>query len=125
MDKAKSRFVDRKRRAARIRKKIMGTPQRPRLSVRRSLSHLYAQIIDDLSGKSLVQVGSISKEVKDELAGKEKISKTEVARALGKLVALKAREKGIAAVVFDRKGYRYHGRIKAMADAARSNGLTL
>jgi large subunit ribosomal protein L18 len=111
------------RRARRIRKKVAGTQQRPRLCVRRSLSHIYAQIIDDQSGRSLVQAGSTNKEIKAKVAEKTKISKVDVSKLVGELIADKAKEKGVAKVVFDRKGYAYHGRVKALAEAARKKGL--
>lgn len=111
------------KRALRIRKKIMGTTNRPRLCVKRSLKHMYAQIVDDLSGKSIVQTGSTSKEFLGRIADKKKPSKTEVARLVGELIAEKAREKGVEKVVFDRKGYAFHGRVKALAEAARKKGL--
>ncbi len=113
----------RQKRAMRIRKKIAGTPGRPRLCVRRSLSHIYAQIVDDLSGRSLVQTGSTSKEILGKITDGKKTSKTDVARLVGELVAEKAKEKGIDKIVFDRKGYAYHGRVKALAEAARKKGL--
>lgn len=113
----------RQRRANRIRKKISGTTNRPRLCVRRSLSHMYAQIVDDMAGKSLVQTGSTSKEIQGKITDRKKTSKTEVARLVGELIAEKAKEKGIEKVVFDRKGYAYHGRVKALAEAARKKGL--
>lgn len=113
----------RQKRANRIRKKISGTATRPRLCVRRSLSHMYAQIVDDLAGKSLVQTGSTSKEIQGKITDKKKTSKTEVARLVGELIAEKAKAKGIEKVVFDRKGYAYHGRVKALAEAARKKGL--
>ena len=113
----------RQRRSIRIRKKISGTSERPRLCVRRSLSHIYAQIVDDITGKSLVQTGSTCKEISGKITDKAKTSKTDVARLVGELVAEKAKEKGIEKVVFDRKGYAYHGRVKALAEAARKKGL--
>ena len=113
----------RQKRANRIRKKISGTANRPRLCVRRSLSHMYAQIVDDLAGTSLVQTGSTSKEIQGKITDKKKTSKTEVAKLVGELIAEKARAKGIEKVVFDRKGYAYHGRVKALAEAARKKGL--
>ncbi len=119
----KKKLDIRQRRAVRIRKKISGTTQRPRLCVRRSLSHIYAQIVDDITGKSLVQIGSTSKEVIGKVTDKATTSKTEVAKLVGETVAEKAKEKGIEAVVFDRKGYAYHGRVKALAEAARKKGL--
>jgi len=118
-DKAVIRLTNRVARHSRIRKKIDGTTARPRLCVRRSLSHIYAQIIDDSSGKSLVNVSSLSPELK----AAEGKSKTEKSKELGKLVAKKAIEAGIKVVVFDRGGYLFHGRVKAVADAAREAGL--
>ena len=119
-DKAYIRRTGRLARHDRIRKKIDGTAARPRLSVRRSLSHIYAQIIDDVSGKSLLNLSSLSAEVKAAAEGK---NKTEVSKELGKLVAQKAIAAGIKNVVFDRGGYLFHGRVKAVADAAREAGL--
>ena len=108
----------------RIRKKIAGTGERPRLSVYRSVSHVYAQVIDDTKGATLVSAGSIEKG-KD--AGKSEKRPTggnvASAKEIGKLIAERAKEKGIKKVVFDRGGYLYHGRIKALADAAREAGL--
>jgi large subunit ribosomal protein L18 len=119
-DKASIRRTGRIARHDRIRKKIDGTAERPRLSVRRSLSHIYAQIIDDVSGKSLLNLSSLSPEVKASADGK---NKTEISKELGKLVAQKAIAAGIKNVVFDRGGYLFHGRVKAVADAAREAGL--
>jgi len=106
------------RRKAHIRKKVEGSPERPRLSVYRSLNHIYAQVIDDISGKTLAAASTLSPELKD---GKGK--KRELAKEVGKLVAKKCQEKQIAAVVFDRNGFVYHGRIAAVADGAREGGL--
>jgi large subunit ribosomal protein L18 len=104
-----------------IRKRIYGTTERPRLSVYRSLDDIYGQIIDDTAGKTLVALSSNSKEIKEEIAGaKTKIEKSVV---VGKLLAKKAIEKKIDVVVFDRNGYLYHGRVKALADGAREGGL--
>jgi large subunit ribosomal protein L18 len=114
------KLAERQKRAARIRKKVSGTGERPRLSIRRSLKHIYAQIIDDSTGKSLLQIGSSSKEIAQKVAEK---NKTDVSKIIGEMVAEKAKEKGIEKVVFDRKGYTYHGRIKALAEAARKKGL--
>ena len=112
------------RRKKRVRKKIFGTPERPRLSVYKSCKHIYAQIIDDTIGHTLVAVSSLSPEIREKVAElKEKGGKTEVARAVGELIAKKALEKGIKEVCFDRGGFKYHGRIKALADAAREAGL--
>ncbi|HKP96112.1 MAG TPA: 50S ribosomal protein L18 [Fibrobacteria bacterium] len=119
-DKAVIRLTNRVARHSRIRKKIDGTTARPRLCVRRSLSHIYAQIIDDSSGKSLLNLSSLSPELKGSLEGKNKV---ETSKELGKLVAKKAIEAGIKVVVFDRGGYLFHGRVKAVADAAREAGL--
>jgi large subunit ribosomal protein L18 len=119
-DKAQIRLGNRLARHERIRKKIDGTAARPRLSVRRSLSHIYAQIIDDVSGKSLLNLSSLSPELKASIEGKTKV---ETSKELGKLVAKKAIEAGIKSVVFDRGGYLFHGRVKAVADAAREAGL--
>jgi len=119
-DKAAIRLGNRVARHQRIRKKMEGTAARPRLSVRRSLSHIYAQIIDDASGKSLVNLSSLSPELKASIEGKTKV---ETSKELGKLVAQKAIAAGIKSVVFDRGGYLFHGRVKAVADAAREAGL--
>lgn len=108
---------------ARIRKKIAGTTERPRLSVYRSVSHVYAQIIDDAKGTTLVSATSVEKG--KGLKGEKRPTGGNVASAkeVGKLIAERAKEKGIKSVVFDRGGYQYHGRIKALADAAREAGL--
>jgi large subunit ribosomal protein L18 len=119
-DKAVIRLTNRVARHSRIRKKIDGTTARPRLCVRRSLSHIYAQIIDDTNGKSLLNLSSLSPELKASVDGKNKV---ETSKELGKLVAKKAIEAGIKSVVFDRGGYLFHGRVKAVADAAREAGL--
>jgi large subunit ribosomal protein L18 len=119
-DKSKIRRVTRIARHARIRRKLEGSTERPRLCVRRSLNHIYAQIVDDATGQSLVQVSSMAADVRGAKADK---SKSDLSREVGKLVATKALEKGIKQVVFDRGGYAYHGRVKAVADAAREAGL--
>ena len=106
------------RRKGHIRKKVEGSPQRPRLSVYRSLNHIYAQVIDDTSGKTLAAASTLSPELKE---GKGK--KKDLAKQVGKLVAKKCQEKQIAAVVFDRNGFMYHGRIAAVAEGAREGGL--
>lgn len=108
------------RRHKRIRKKIFGTSERPRLFVFRSLRHIYAHLIDDTQGKTLLTVSTLSSELKAELKTGGNI---EAARKVGKLLGEKAKEKGITKVVFDRGGYKYHGRVKALADAAREAGL--
>jgi large subunit ribosomal protein L18 len=101
----------------RIRRKLSGTKERPRLAVFRSVAHIYAQVIDDVEGRTLVSASSVDKD------GKTKGGNVAAAKAIGKLVAERAREKGVKQVVFDRGGYQYHGRIKALADAAREAGL--
>lgn len=103
----------------RIRKKFAGTPERPRMTVFRSNKQIYVQVIDDTNG---VTLASASSRVKD-IAEQAKITKIEQARLVGKLAAKSAIEKGIETVVFDRNGYLYHGRVKALADAAREGGL--
>lgn len=112
----------RKRRQRRIRMKISGTPERPRLNVFRSLEHIYAQVIDDVAGHTLVSASTIDKDVAEQVAGKKK---REQATIVGKIVAQRAIDAGIREVVFDRGGYIYHGRVKALADGAREGGLKL
>lgn len=107
-------------RQQRVRKKINGTAERPRLNVFRSLQNIYAQIIDDEKGATLVAVSTLAPELKGKLSSG---SNANAAAAVGKLLAEKAQEAGIKQVVFDRAGYVYHGRIKALADAARAAGL--
>jgi large subunit ribosomal protein L18 len=109
----------RQRRHRRIRVSLSGTPQRPRLNVFRSLQHIYAQVIDDTTGMTLAAASTNEPDVRSSLSG----SKTDRARAIGRAIAERARERGVNAVVFDRGGYLYHGRIKALADAAREAGL--
>ncbi|MFC5992680.1 50S ribosomal protein L18 [Pseudonocardia hispaniensis] len=112
------RRLARTRRHARLRKKIQGTPQRPRLAVHRSSRHMFVQIIDDLAGRTLASASSMEADVRA-LEGDKKAKAAKV----GALLAARAREAGVTAVVFDRGGYNYHGRIAALADAARENGL--
>jgi large subunit ribosomal protein L18 len=114
------REAARRRRHKRIRRRVIGTGERPRLNVFRSLQHIYAQVIDDWEGHTLVSASTIDSEVKRQLSG---LSKTEQARVVGEAVAERALDKGIERVVFDRGGYRYHGRVKALAEAAREKGL--
>jgi large subunit ribosomal protein L18 len=109
----------RQRRHRRIRVLVSGTGQRPRLNVFRSLQHIYAQVIDDTTGTTLAAASTNEADTRATLNG----TKTDRARAVGKTVAERAKEKGVSAVVFDRGGYQYHGRIKALADAAREAGL--
>jgi large subunit ribosomal protein L18 len=108
---------DRRRRA--VRKKISGTPERPRLSVFRGNRGMSCQVIDDVQGSTIVYASSLEKELKSASPA----NKTEAARLLGATIAKRAVEKGVTTVVFDRGGYKYHGRVKALADAARENGL--
>ena len=121
MKKTRIPRAARKRRHVRVREKVAGMPQRPRLAVFRSLNHIYAQIIDDGAGHTLVSACDLESEVRGAGNGKKK---TEVAGLVGQVIARKAKEKGISAVVFDRGGFRYHGRVKALAEAARKAGLT-
>ncbi len=119
---AKKKVLARERRHRRVRRKIMGTPERPRLSVYRSLNQVYAQIIDDLSGKTLVAASSLGKGVKGK--GKTQTGgNIEAAKEVGAAIAALAKSANIGKVVFDRGGSIYHGRIKALADAAREGGL--
>ncbi|RLA79387.1 MAG: 50S ribosomal protein L18 [Deltaproteobacteria bacterium] len=117
---SKRRLSGRLRRKLRIRKKISGTPERPRLCVYRSLKHMYAQIIDDTVGHTLVSASTLDKELRGKLS---KTGNIEAAKEVGRLVAKRALEKGIKKVVFDRNGFLYHGRVKAVAEAAREAGL--
>jgi len=110
----------RKNRHARVRARLSGTTDRPRLCVFRSLSNIYAQIIDDLSGHTLACASTLDPEVKGEANGRDKSGKAEL---VGSLMAKRALEQGIKQVVFDRGGYKYHGRVKALAEAARQGGL--
>lgn len=120
MAKKKTRSVARIRRHVRIRKHISGTPERPRLNVFRSLKDIYAQIIDDEAGQTLVSASSIDKELRVKMDG---LTKTEQAQLVGKALAERAKDKGVDSIVFDRGGYRYAGRVKALADGAREGGL--
>ncbi len=117
---ANSRSVARARRHSRVRKNLQGTADRPRLNVFRSLSGIYVQVIDDQSGRTLVSASTVDKDLRGALKG---MKKSEQAKAIGKAVAERAKSKGIDSVVFDRGGYRYIGRIKALADGAREGGL--
>ena len=116
----KSRTVVRENKHRRLRNRFSGTAERPRLAVFRSNNHMYAQIIDDTVGNTLVSASTLQKDVKAEL---EKTNNVEAAAYLGTVIAKKAIEKGITSVVFDRGGFIYHGKIKALADAAREAGL--
>jgi len=115
-DKNKARL----KRHLRVRKKIEGTTERPRLNVFRSSKHMYAQIIDDRKGVTLVSASTVDKEIRDSIGNGGNV---EAARKVGEIIAKRAKEKGIEHVVFDRGGYLYHGRVQALADAAREAGL--
>jgi len=120
MKRQKTAYAARVRRHLRVRKKVRGTAQRPRLSVYRSLAHIYVQVIDDDAGRTLAAATDLEAATRGQVDGKRK---TEVARLVGELVARRALERGIRQVVFDRGGYQYHGRVKALAEAAREAGL--
>lgn len=110
----------RQARHSRVRKKVIGSPEKPRLNVYRSLSNIYAQIVDDVEGKTLVSASTLDAEVKGRIKSGGNV---EAAKAVGELVAKRAQEKGIKQVVFDRGGHIFHGRVKTLAEAARSGGL--
>jgi large subunit ribosomal protein L18 len=116
----KTRYAARKLRHVRVRKNVQGTPDRPRLNVFRSLSEIYAQVIDDKTQVTLVSASSVDRELRAKMKG---LTKTEQATLVGKNLAARAKKKGIKQVVFDRGGYRYIGRVKALADGAREGGL--
>ncbi|MBM3801603.1 MAG: 50S ribosomal protein L18 [Acidimicrobiia bacterium] len=115
-----SKNVVRKRVHARIRKKLQGTPERPRLNIFRSLNHIYAQIIDDSKGLTLVSASSLDKEIR---AVNKSGGNVAGAKSVGSELARRAKDKGIETVVYDRGGYQYHGRVKVLAEAAREAGL--
>lgn len=115
-----TRRAARRRRHERVRRTISGTVNIPRLSVFRSLKHIYAQIIDDTVGQTLISASTLDADVRDQVAG---LSKTEQAKIVGKRLAEKALSSGVTRVVFDRGGYLYHGRVKALAEASREAGL--
>jgi large subunit ribosomal protein L18 len=116
-----SRAKARLRRRKKVRKKVRGTPERPRLSVFRSSKHIYAQIIDDTLDRTLVDASSLSKEIQPQILGKG--GNKEGASIVGESIAKRALEKGIKRVIFDRNGFLFHGRIKVLADTAREHGL--
>jgi large subunit ribosomal protein L18 len=120
MGKINPRKGMRLKRKSRIRKKLSGSEARPRLSVFRSARHIYAQIIDDLQGVTLVSAGTLSPELKDKVSG---LKKQEAAKEVGKLLADKAKSKGIERVIFDRNGFLYHGRVRSLAESCREHGL--
>jgi large subunit ribosomal protein L18 len=118
MTQLASRGAARRKRHERIRLHLAGTDSRPRLAVFRSLNHIYAQVIDDASGRTLAAASTVDKELKG-----SKATKSEEAAVVGRLIAERAKTAGVERVVFDRAGFRYHGRIKSLADAAREAGL--
>lgn len=118
---SKTKLTPRQKIKYKIRKRIIGTSERPRLVIFRSLNNVYAQLVDDINGNTISSVSSIAKVVKSDLGAKA--SKTAKSKMIGKRIAEIAGEKGIKKVVFDRNGYLYHGRVKAIADAAREAGL--
>jgi large subunit ribosomal protein L18 len=111
----------RRKRHRRVRAKVSGTPARPRLNVSRSLQHIYAQIIDDTTGRTLAHASTVDAALRGK--GPSAGGNVAAAKAVGKLIAERGQEKGITAVVFDRGGYKYHGRVQALADSAREAGL--
>ena len=115
-----NRAAARVRRHIRVRKKVSGTSARPRLNVYRSLEHIYAQVIDDETGVTLASASTVDADLRADVTS---LNKTEQAKAVGKAIAERAKAKGIETVVFDRRGYPYHGRVKALADASREGGL--
>ena len=121
MFKRVDRNEARVRRHIRLRKRMSGTTERPRLSVYKSLHHIYAQLIDDVHGKTLLSASTVDPEVRTQLNGYG--GNIESAKLVGKLIAQKAKDKGITQVVFDRGSYKFHGRVAALAEAARENGL--
>lgn len=122
MNKAQIKREARIRRHVRVRKQVFGTPERPRLAVFRSLEHIYAQVIDDSKGHTLASASTVDSEVKKLLAA-QKRTKIEESKLIGQVIAQRAKQAGISKVVFDRGGFLYTGRIKALADAAREAGL--
>lgn len=116
----RTRAEQRRRRHQRLRFKLTGTPERPRLNIYRSLSGIYAQVIDDYAGRTLAQASTIDSKLRPEMTGK---TATEQAKLVGKMIAERAQQAGVTTVVFDRGGYKYHGRVKALAEAAREAGL--
>lgn len=113
-------IVGRERRKLRIRRKISGTAERPRLSVFRSAKHIYAQVVDDVTGKTVAHASTLSREVRTSIS---EATKVDAAKSVGQAIAKLLLEKGVESVVFDRNGYLYHGRVRALADAARAAGL--
>jgi large subunit ribosomal protein L18 len=113
----------RQKRHSRVRKRVQGTPERPRLNVYRSSNNIYAQIIDDLAGRTLAAASSLDASLRGDKPAKSAGGNIDAAKSVGTLIAERAKSAGVAKVVFDRGGYLYHGRVQALADAARENGL--
>jgi large subunit ribosomal protein L18 len=120
MKQADQREAARKRRHRRVRKQVVGTGQRPRFNVFRSLKHIYAQVIDDTRGHTLATASTLDPALRGKVKG---LTKTEQAKLVGELLAKRALERGVKKVAFDRGGYKYHGRVKSLAEAAREGGL--
>jgi large subunit ribosomal protein L18 len=120
MDKAKAKRLARQRRHGRVRRRVSGTADRPRLCVFRSLKHIQAQVIDDTSGHTLASASTLDGKVRGQLNDKDKSAQ---AALVGEVIAKRAMDAGITRIVFDRGGYKYHGRVKSLADAARKAGL--
>ena len=120
MAKVNIRMAARQRRQARVRKRVLGTAERPRLCVFRSVAQMYAQVIDDEKGVTLAAVSTMTPALKESVKG---LKKSEAAKAVGKAIAEALKEKGLTRVVFDRNGFLYHGRVKALSDGAREGGL--
>jgi len=118
MDKNSQKTLRRSRRRIGIRKRVAGVPTRPRLAIYKSLNHVYAQVIDDLAGRTLVSASTVEKDL-----GVAKTGNSQAAAAVGKKLAERAKAAGVSDVVFDRGGFKFHGRVKALADAAREGGL--
>lgn len=120
MGKKNESLLARQRRHVRVRRRVLGTSERPRLNVFRSLNHIYAQVIDDTVGRTLLAASTVDAEVRGKLEG---LNKAAQAKVVGQVLGKRALEKGIKQVVFDRGGYIYHGRVKALAEGARESGL--
>ena len=121
MKRQKTSYASRLRRHLRVRRRVRGTAERPRLSVYRSLSHIYAQVIDDDAGRTLAAASDLEKATRSKINGKHK---SDVAKLVGELIGQRAKEHGITHVVFDRGGHQFHGRVKSVAEGAREAGLT-
>ncbi len=120
MTKANARVLGHQKRQARVRKKVLGTSERPRLCVFRSTANIYAQVVDDKTGTTLAAVSTLSPDLKDTLVG---LKKSEAAKVVGQAIAQVAKRKGCLKVVFDRNGFLYHGRVRALSEGAREGGL--